>query len=61
MASHLASLWKWDFLELGNGLFITTVLTESSIKFTWNLSTGSWNVNHFLFLFLQLEADKKET
>jgi len=20
MASHLASLWKWDFLELGNGL-----------------------------------------
>ena len=21
MASHLASLWKWDFLELGNGLF----------------------------------------
>ena len=23
MASHLASLWKWDFLELGNGLFNT--------------------------------------
>ena len=21
MASHLASLWKWDFLELINGLF----------------------------------------
>ena len=20
MASHLASLWKWDFLELGSGL-----------------------------------------
>ena len=20
MASHLASLWRWDFLELGNGL-----------------------------------------
>ena len=20
MASHLVSLWKWDFLELGNGL-----------------------------------------
>jgi len=20
MVSHLASLWKWDFLELGNGL-----------------------------------------
>ena len=20
MASHLASLWKWDFLEPGNGL-----------------------------------------
>ena len=20
MASHLASFWKWDFLELGNGL-----------------------------------------
>ena len=19
--SHLASFWKWDFLELGNGLF----------------------------------------
>ena len=22
--SHLASFWKWDFLELGNGLFILT-------------------------------------
>ena len=22
MASHLASHWKWDFLELGNGLLI---------------------------------------
>ena len=23
MASHLTSLWKWDFLELGNGLLDT--------------------------------------
>ena len=23
MASHLTLLWKWDFLELGNGLFLT--------------------------------------
>ena len=28
------------------------MLRESSNKFTWNLSAGSWNVNHFLFFFL---------
>ena len=29
MASHLASLWKWDFLEPGNGLLLLSVDTLS--------------------------------
>ena len=30
--SHLASFWKWDFLELGNGLFRWSLLFSSSLK-----------------------------
>ena len=38
MASHLASLWKWDVLELGNGLFwceIILVISNRTDQF-WN-------------------------
>ena len=31
MASHLASLWKWDFLELGNGLLLLSSLKAHSV------------------------------
>ena len=39
MASHLASLWKWDFLELGNGLlhqlkFTCPQLSLKALKLT---------------------------
>ena len=43
MASHLASLWKWDFLELGKGLLIgTNGKRDSGAKFSspeFNLRT----------------------
>ena len=42
MASHLASLWKWDFLELGNGLMrfsLPSILVPRTRRFlvTWSL------------------------
>ena len=44
MVSHLASLWKWDFLELGNGL-----ISEQKTPFTYQKSstpTGLvWDTN----------------
>ena len=33
MASHLASLWKWDFLELGNGLLVKSPKSNESHSF----------------------------
>ena len=30
MASHLASIWKWDFLELGNGLLKSNGTNQSN-------------------------------
>ena len=36
MASHLASLWKWDFLQLGNGLL--RVLLYGGVKEAPNVS-----------------------
>ena len=35
MASHLASLWKRDFLELGNGLFDCNSVFDQKIKLQW--------------------------
>ena len=32
MASHLASLWKWDFLELGNGLLFFAIVAKEIIE-----------------------------
>ena len=46
MASHLASLWKWDFLELGNGLFTLhsaffLISPRPTIWNCWVLRTGT--------------------
>ena len=52
MASHLASLWKWDFLELGNGLLIdTTHLDLAGVHLAWRLGM---TVVFFFFFFFQV-------
>ena len=61
MASHLASLWKWDFLELGNGLLraeTVTNLKDSGLVQTSNFSRdepselSSWEVRRLAQLSL---------
>ena len=42
MASHLVSLWKWDFLELGNGLCI-----QLSCHRRFQLTFSSFQIFHF--------------
>ena len=38
--SHLASFWKWDLLELENGLFRWSLLFSSSLKKRIGCSVG---------------------
>ena len=33
--SHLASFWKWDFLELGNGVFSTSSQHSALSRLVW--------------------------
>ena len=46
---HLASFWKWDFLELGNGLFISTfpeiVPNVSPLPVRWRRETLGTRLN----------------
>ena len=47
MASHLASLWKWDFLELGNGLLTFQLIVGGTKRSKLKLvdsDTYSYNV-----------------
>ena len=50
MASNLTSLWKWDFLELGNG-FLYDHLVNTTLFFKLKRKKTT---SHFIFLKIPL-------
>ena len=44
---HLASFWKWGFLELGNGLFIVYLYAGINDDFFFS-STTLYSVGHYM-------------
>ena len=71
MASHLASLWKWDFLELGNGLLekalrlgilhVGSHICPENIKKIYFTTKQQWQISHFTPISKQSEKSRKNS
>ena len=51
MASHLASFWKWDFLELGSGLLLDW--TNSNLR---EITISAWSNSPGIFYFFSIQC-----